>query len=103
MAVAAAAVEGKRQLWLQIEGLALASGKTVGDVLVANRHSPAIAAIEDAFSIESPTGLDEDGRVALTLSIPLEAVWRAVADLPSGPGSAPHEDLPPRHEDTKKK
>jgi hypothetical protein len=81
MAVLAATVEAKRQLWLQIEKLPLPSGTTVGDVLVKDKASPAIASINDAFTLEAAPNPDNASQASVTLGIPLEAVWQALADL----------------------
>jgi len=81
MATLAATVEAKRQLWLQIEKLPLPSGATVGDVLAAGKAPPAIAAISDAFTLEAAPSPDNPSQATVTLGIPLEAVWQALADL----------------------
>ena len=81
MATAAATVEAKRRLWLQIEKLLLPSGKTVGDLLAKHRTSPAVTAINEAFSVETSPGPEGDAVTTITLTIPLEAVWQAVAEL----------------------
>lgn len=83
LATAAATVEAKRRLWLQIEQLQLPSGKTVGALLTADRKSPAIAAINDAFSLELSSVSEGDVVTTITLTIPLEAVWQAMAGLDS--------------------
>jgi hypothetical protein len=81
MATLAATVEAKRQLWLQIEKLPLPSGATVGDVLTAGKASPAVAAINDAFTLEATPNPDNASQATVTLGIPLEAVWQALGDL----------------------
>ncbi len=74
LAAAAAEVEARRRLWLQVEPLPLPDGRTVGDVLAAH---PAVArTIDQAILPAAVVTFDADGQATAAFSLRLETVWR---------------------------
>ncbi|MBI4579356.1 MAG: hypothetical protein HY718_06610 [Planctomycetes bacterium] len=80
LAVRAARIEARRQLWLEIENLMLPAGQTVGEA-IARRPDAArvIEAIDAAtFNPSAPT-VDDHGTAKLTVALRLETVWQIVS------------------------
>jgi hypothetical protein len=79
LAVKAATIEARRQLWLDIEKLALPGGRTV-ETSIAGRSDAAqvVQAIDAAIFVMSAPVMTDQGTAKITLGIRLEAVWQIV-------------------------
>lgn len=79
LAIRAARVEAQRQLWVEIEQLALPGGRTVADAILASPDRQAlIQTINEAIFVMSKAAVDNNGVATITLAIQLEKVWQAV-------------------------
>lgn len=92
LAVTAARIEARRQLWIELEqlcwpyagtadGESAAGSRTVGDLLTSHpQASTAITAIDAAITAAAPD-FDSQDNATVTLSLPLERVWQILQSL----------------------
>ncbi len=77
LAIKAATIEARRQLWLEVEKLTLPNGRTIGDAIADRSDSrPLIQAIDGAIFVMSQPAANEQGSATVTLAIRLETVWQ---------------------------
>jgi len=81
LAVKAARIEARRQLWLDIERLALPNGQTIGELLQKNPSLSQMMARLDQHMIPVADPIyNPDGSVIVTLGLPLEGVWQILSE-----------------------
>jgi hypothetical protein len=79
LAIQAAQVEARRQVWIDLESLPLPGGQTLGQYLEhrADREQLTAAINAAILTVSSPI-VDEKGTARITLGLPLQTVWQIV-------------------------
>lgn len=80
LAIRAARIEAKRQLWKELEALPMPDGRSVGVYLSRHADRDSLAfTIDAALLTPYGPGVDDQGTATVTLSLPLETVWHILA------------------------
>jgi hypothetical protein len=79
LAITAARAEAQRQLWMELEQLAMPDSRSVGDFIAARQDQPSVVqALNGAVFVMSNPNVNEEGIATITLGIRLETVWQIV-------------------------
>lgn len=81
LAIKAAGIEARRQLWMEVEDLVLPDGRKVSEVIAGSAEKARLAAaIDEAIFTMSAPQVDEKGVATVKLGVRLEQVWRIAGE-----------------------